>query len=305
MKRLVIYHANCPDGFTAAWAAWKKFGDEDTEYVPASYGKPPPDVSGKDVLIVDFSYPRDVLLAMAPIDPTFTTTVERLLEAGVDPKLARATADRTLPRAISLRVLDHHKTAKADLEGLSFCEFDMNRSGAGMTWDALYTEPRPWLVNYVEDRDLWRWKLTHSKEINAAIGSVPRTNFSSFENETLGVSKELMVVRGEAILAAQDQYVAEVCKNARMVTFEGFTIPCVNCSYVHMSEIVGALAEKAEAGFAIGWLQKADGRFGFSLRARKAGVDVSALAKLYGGGGHPGAAGFERDSLADLFGAPQ
>jgi hypothetical protein len=50
-QRLVIYHANCIDGFTAAWAAWRKFGD-DTEYVPASYGDAPPDVAARDVLIV-------------------------------------------------------------------------------------------------------------------------------------------------------------------------------------------------------------------------------------------------------------
>jgi len=60
-KRLVIYHANCIDGYTSAWAAWRKYGD-DAEYLPASYGDPAPDVTGRWVLVVDFSYPRDVML---------------------------------------------------------------------------------------------------------------------------------------------------------------------------------------------------------------------------------------------------
>lgn len=38
MKPLVLYHANCADGFGAAFAAWLKLGDE-AEYVACSYGK--------------------------------------------------------------------------------------------------------------------------------------------------------------------------------------------------------------------------------------------------------------------------
>ena len=99
--RLVLYHANCMDGFSAAWAVWKKFGDADTEYLPAKYGDAPPDVTDRDVVIVDFSYKRDVML--------------------------------TLNRAANqLLCLDHHKTAEADLKDLPFARFDMERSGAGM-----------------------------------------------------------------------------------------------------------------------------------------------------------------------------
>jgi hypothetical protein len=135
----VIYHHNCIDGFTAAWCAWKVYGDSAT-YIPAQYNEPAPDVTGDDVLIVDFSYARSTLLAMRE-------------------------------SAKSLRVLDHHKTAEEDLRGLDFCLFDMNRSGAGIAWDELKTGERPPLVAYVEDRDLWRFALPDSKIINAFIGS--------------------------------------------------------------------------------------------------------------------------------------
>ena len=52
---LVIYHANCTDGFGAAYAAWKLLGDR-ADYHPAKYGEAPPDVSGKNVVVLDFSY---------------------------------------------------------------------------------------------------------------------------------------------------------------------------------------------------------------------------------------------------------
>jgi hypothetical protein len=38
---LVIYHAKCPDGIAAAWAAWMVYRPLG-EYLPASYGDPPP-----------------------------------------------------------------------------------------------------------------------------------------------------------------------------------------------------------------------------------------------------------------------
>jgi len=103
-RKICIYHANCADGFTAAWVvmryanAWAG----PTEYIPCSYGQEPPCVDGADVLLVDFSYKRPVMEAMAKA-------------------------------ANSITVLDHHKTAQAELaEPIPGVEvvFDMDRSGA-------------------------------------------------------------------------------------------------------------------------------------------------------------------------------
>ena len=61
---IMIYHANCADGFGAAWAAWMRWGDE-VEYFPCAYGQEPPDVSGKHVMIGAFSFKRDVLHSLS------------------------------------------------------------------------------------------------------------------------------------------------------------------------------------------------------------------------------------------------
>lgn len=60
MKNIVIYHANCADGFGAAWCFWNKFGDT-WDYHPGVYGAEPPDVTGRSVYLVDFSYKREVV----------------------------------------------------------------------------------------------------------------------------------------------------------------------------------------------------------------------------------------------------
>jgi uncharacterized protein len=257
-KRKVLYHANCIDGFTAAWCAWKSYGDA-AEYVPVQYNEAPPDVAGADVLIVDFSYPRETLLRMHG-------------------------------EARSLRVLDHHKTAEADLAGLDFCMFDMNRSGAGLAWDELCNgRPRPLLVSYVEDRDLWRFVLPDSKPINAWIGSW------EFDMVTWDAVVSRLLGGGEAILRKDNRYVHSMAKEARFCELGRQIVPVVNAPYLNTSELVGHLAEGG-VPFAAGWFQRADGKYQYSLRSC-GDFDVSALAKTFGGGGHKNAAGFTVSEL--------
>jgi hypothetical protein len=258
-KQLVIYHANCIDGFTSAWAVWKKYGDENTEYLPASYGDKVPDVTGRWVLVVDFSYPRDVMVKMNE-------------------------------QTSGLSVFDHHKTAEAALEGLNFATFDMARSGAGLTWDILHRNARPWLIDFVEDRDLWRWKISKSKEANAWISACKRDSFADWDRLSATPLADV-ISNGEAVLAFVDRYVSEMVEQARIIDFEGARVPIVNAPYINISELVGKLAETAP--FALGWFQRADGLYAYSLRSRGPdGVDVSEIAKKYGGGGHRNSAGF-------------
>jgi oligoribonuclease NrnB/cAMP/cGMP phosphodiesterase (DHH superfamily) len=258
----IIYHADCIDGFTAAWCAWREYGDA-AEYIPARYGEPPPDVKGHEVLIVDFSYPRDTLIKL-------WESSERL------------------------RVLDHHKTAEADLAGLDFCTFDMNRSGAGLTCDVLGFG-RSHLVNYVEDRDLWRWALSRSKEVSAwlATWDFDFRGWSLLDID-LATKFDACVSEGEALLRGLEKHVKGQVKNAGTIELLGrHEIPIINCTYA-ISEVVGKLAEGAL--FAAGWFQRQDGKFVYSLRSR-GDFDVSEVAKHFGGGGHKNAAGFTVEKL--------
>lgn len=62
---ICIYHGHCDDGFGAAFAIWKAFSGRDITFFPGIYGEDPPDVTGLDIAIVDFSYKRPVLVGMA------------------------------------------------------------------------------------------------------------------------------------------------------------------------------------------------------------------------------------------------
>jgi oligoribonuclease NrnB/cAMP/cGMP phosphodiesterase (DHH superfamily) len=257
---LVIYHAACKDGFTAAWIA-HKFFDGAVELHPAFYGTPPPSVADRKVYIIDFSYKRSMM--------------EALHAAAHD-----------------LLVLDHHKTAEADLAGLPYTRFDMERSGAGMAWDYFFQGERPVLVKYVEDRDIWRNALPFPDEVSAYVGSTPMT-LKDWEELSKLDAKEL-IERGAMILRKTKAYIAAMKGNMRMVEFEGHTVPVVNAPQFDVSELGSALAEGQP--FALVWWQRHDGRFQYSLRSI-GDFDVSEIAKKHGGGGHKNAAGFEAATL--------
>ncbi|TSD89105.1 phosphohydrolase [Mycobacterium sp. KBS0706] len=270
---LCIYHGNCADGFTAAWVVWRCFGNA-VEFLPGIYGAEPPDVTGRHVVLVDFSYKRPVLARMAA-------------------------------QAASLLVLDHHKTAAADLDGFAAehsnatVVFDMNRSGARLAWEHFHGTTPPTLVRYVEDRDLWRFLLPGSREVAAFVFSYGY----SFRNwdylhaligrgepgDTMGLQQAIDA--GGAIERKHHKDIAELLAIAtRRMVIGGHSVPVANLPYTMASD-AGQVLAKGEP-FGACYFDRADARV-FSLRSTPEGVDVSEIAARYGGGGHRNAAGFQ------------
>jgi oligoribonuclease NrnB/cAMP/cGMP phosphodiesterase (DHH superfamily) len=252
---------------------WRKFHNT-ADYIPVYYGHEPPwdKLEDKDVYIVDFSYKRDETRQIGII-------------------------------ANSLTIYDHHKTHEEELRPFMtgqdrgvlgiIIAFDKDRSGAGIAWDREFpTMPRPWLINYVEDRDIWRNAMTSTKEVNAYISSLA-FDFNVWENVSGSVRLMDAAAFGMMLVAKTTQYCAEVSKNTRFVEFHGSAnVPLVNAPQVDVTELHQYQMEKYKIDFSIAWWQRADGLYQYSLRSIGA-MDVSALAKLHGGGGHHNAAGFE------------
>jgi uncharacterized protein len=270
---VVFYHAGCDDGFGAAWAAWKRFG-EAALYQPMQYGDPVP--TWAQVLpltvpfyVVDFSFPRPILQEWRTQGRSFT-------------------------------VLDHHKTAMDDLVGLEGCVFDMTQSGAVLTWKHFHLdEPVPTLLEYVQDRDLWAKQLPQTDEHSAGLRSHPR-DFHVWD-ALAGEGWPSLIEDGKAILRYQRQQVQDMCERMVWLTIGGCRVPAVNAT-VLFSEVAHQLVTDyaACAEFAAYYFDRPDGKRQWGLRANRT-FDVSEVAKRYGGGGHRGAAGFvtERAWLGD------
>ena len=275
MKPLVIYHKDCFDGITAAWIADRYFKmnpaliDWIPEFIPATYGDKPPNVKGKDVFILDFSYPYDVLV-----------------------EVARASQ--------SILVLDHHKTAQQDLQGLPYAIFDMNKSGAGMAWDWFFVgSPRPPLITVIEDRDLWRFSLPYTREAMAWIATVPH-DLKSWD-DLMGDSLEKIIERGKSIMKYIEAYGIKAREHRRVETIAGFQVPTMNIPYMNCSEHLHALMNYYDRlmltyDFVASYFLRGDNKWQFSLRSR-GDFDVSEIAKQFGGGGHRNSAGFTVDTL--------
>ena len=218
--------------------------------------------------------------------------------------------------AKSFRILDHHKTAQAALDGADYATFDMKRSGAGLAWDYLFGKdradklsyeghkvayvPRPWWVDYTEDQDLWNWALPNSHEVNAYLMVQPRTMDSwrgmlAFLNIDKEDSIKQVTKLGKGVRQYIEYYTRSVVaeKQEGVLTFEGrnYRTAVLNIPYAGVSEAGNALCKE---GYEIGlaWFERGDGITQFSLRS-EGDVDVSAIAKYYGGGGHMHAAGFQ------------
>jgi oligoribonuclease NrnB/cAMP/cGMP phosphodiesterase (DHH superfamily) len=252
------------------------FGDA-ALYLEGQYGKPlppelleHPDKPNTAVYFLDFSVPRQQLL-------------EFRQEFGL------------------VQVVDHHKTAEADLLGLDDVVFDMQESGASLTWKFFFPDlPAPELVRYVRDRDLWEWRLPDSKAVSAYIFLQERTPEAWYDMlEALENDPSLIVRAGKLLLQQTDQMVESAAKASQSGTFAGVRAQIVNTGALQ-SEVGNVLALKEGNPLAVCWSVGSTGQVSISFRSTDQGPDASEVAKRFGGGGHRNAAG-ARLSLPDFL----
>ena len=278
---LIISHGHCPDGFVAAYIAKKRYPEAEVVFLDHGLTNEQSDqlvnrVFDKDVLMLDYSL------------------------------RTRFDNDMLVKAAKSFRILDHHKSAKEVLEGAPYAIFDMTRSGAGLAWDYLFGEDnpdsiginlctgkrglaRPWYVDYIEDRDLWNWKLTESRAVNAYLGTLPLT-FEEWDKLPEAGGSASAAELGKGALAHINHYVREAVTQAQKGRLAGYDINILNVVYLNCSEVGNELAKTAD--FSVTWFERGDGMIQFSLRSI-GDKDVSRIAKRFNGGGHKNAAGFQ------------
>lgn len=271
VRRVCFFHAGCPDGFGAAWSAWRAWGD-DARYVPCGHDDE-----------IDVSRLEGALVAFVDIAPP-TESIPALAE----------TAERVI-------VLDHHLSARARFAsdpgvarafaaGEHHVEFDLSHSGAMLAWRYFHPEaPPPTLLEYVEDQDLWSWKLPRSEEVNAALGSYPR-EFGVW-NELAARPIEELVEEGEPIVRTQRREVERAVQQAHPIALGSERIEGVSASY-QRAPIGHELAKRAAYGKAWGIVYRAQADRVDATLYSIGDLDVAAIAERYGGGGHRNAAGF-------------
>lgn len=259
-KKIVIYHKNCMDGFSAAWVLWKKFGSRAT-YAPATHQTPYPNVKGKEVYMVDICYPEDIM--------------------------------RKIKKdAASVVVIDHHISQKEAVKISDEYVFDIGHSGSVLAWKYFFPKIKvPKFLLYIEETDIWKFSLPDSRQLFASLETLKFDfkNWNKLYKEFESVAgRKKHLANGKAIIDFSERIVSNTVNNAEAVRLDGHKAYAVN-SPVLVSEIGHVLATKA-GGVGIVWVKKAD-KLKVSLRSNGK-VDVSKIALKYGGGGHKAAASF-------------
>lgn len=247
----------------------------------------PAAVEGRDIYILDFSFRHDVMCALH---------------------------DTCADSGKMLVVRDHHKThfeqlglnstkLHADSSDAYDILLDPNKSGCVLAWEYFFpTIPSPTMLHYIQDRDLWAWRLPETRDFSTALRSAPFT-FDYFDQVRQDISA--LVRDGRAMNKLFDQQLADIIARPVQVDLQGCSLIglAVNCTPQFASEAGQKLAEKS-GSFGMTWVVGERGQVFVSLRSIGS-FDVSAVARHYGGGGHRNAAGFKTslDSISFSEGA--
>ena len=287
-KNIVLAHGNCTDGQAASYLMYLYFKvlKEKTEFIAVNYNEPIPDVTNKNVYIVDFSYSPEVL----------------------------ETASRV---AKSITMLDHHLTASQQWGSYrrfihkctGGCDIHItieeHESGAGLTLEWIKNKVKAYkinttifehkflnkVINSVEDRDLWLFQIPETKVIHEALQVIPRT-FEAWDNFIFDQTEseiELSLIRAGYYLEIKESLAQRYAEKHQMIDFSGYKIPVVNCPGESASRVGEILA--VDHPFALTFSVNTS-KINCSLRSNsKTGIDVSEIAKKFNGGGHRAASG--------------
>ncbi len=259
---VILYHAECNDGFGAAWAAWKKFGDE-ADYIPVYYHKSPPQgLENKEVYTLDFTYSKEIM-------------------------------EKLLKETKRLTSVDHHITQKEAIKLTYQYSYSTKNSGSVLTWKYFHSDkPVPKLLLFIEDIDIWKWEYPETERILSAL-SLYNLDFivwdkiaSDLENDE---KLKDYLSKGEVIVVFRKKVIDDLASHAQKVEFEGYKVYSANTPSWFRDGVAAILREK-HPPFSVIWRQDSD-TIHVSLRSL-GDFDVSEIAQKYGGGGHKNAAGF-------------
>jgi oligoribonuclease NrnB/cAMP/cGMP phosphodiesterase (DHH superfamily) len=282
-----IYHGGCPDGIGGAYPFWRfnrdryRLDDSDPNkfhIIPARHGQSYPKdvVANKNVVVVDFCYKKNDIISMCN-------------------------------NCKNVLILDHHATSVNELNGINLEQYtnllftlDPDRSGAQIGWDYCYPEvERPWFVEVIADRDLWKWELPYSNEIGKAFYLLGYTwdNMEMYYNqprENDEKNKQDLIEKGKLIIQKDNIEISKAISCNVLCDFDGYRVRMTSTIPTFRSEVGNKLSKMNDCDFAAIWRYDfTTDEWWISLRGSDScTIPLNEICEKYGGGGHPKASGF-------------
>ncbi|HEX9804355.1 MAG TPA: DHH family phosphoesterase, partial [Candidatus Dojkabacteria bacterium] len=251
LENVHVIHHNDLDGFCSAFIFYRMFPK--AKFYMRDYSDPVPVIKAESerdkIYIVDLSFDRKVM--------------------------------ENWNNLFHVQLLDHHKSAQEKLGDLPYCYFDMTKCGARLAWEYCFpNEPAHWLIDYVEDLDLWKWEIPQAREVIAALEKY-KFNFKVWDKLYQKTPQDL-AEEGKVIVEYNDQLVEDHMARIELINFKGYeNVPIVYCNISAISSDLGnkMIREFSDvAPFAVTW-QRRGGKNLFSLRSLDTHMDVSEVAK--------------------------
>jgi len=270
MTKSICFHHNDPDGHASGAIVKYALGDSVT-LIESNYDATPIPwdqvEAAEQVIVTDFSFPVEEM--------------KRLAEGR------------------EMVWIDHHKSAMLEFEGIADDWSgirDLSEAACVLTWKYFFpNRPVPRAVVLIGDRDIWRWAEEDTGPFNESLYNrdhdANKAEFWKplFEDDQAVLTR--MIEEGTWLRAINLRSVDHMmAARSFEIRFEGYRTLAVNTrgngdigNYGRDRdyEIVYTYVDEMRAGGLTTVV---------TLFSDK--VDVSVIAKRYGGGGHAGAAGF-------------
>jgi len=205
-------------------------------------------------------------------------------------------------RFIDIHWIDHHKSKIDEAHNLGFIaaggqSLEIGQAGCELTWQYLYPkEPIPKAVFHLGRYDVW----DHSDLDTLPFQYGMRQQDNTYPESSLwdNIFKKCQTIEGvikvgKTIIAYEKTQNAKYAKGMSYeAEFHGLRAIIMNKAYANSLSFESVYdPEKHDIMILFG---VKPGEVKYTLFCTKPDIDVSAIAKTYGGGGHKGAAGFYR-----------
>ena len=302
MERVVvIYHKGCPDGYGALSGVVYKYGVKNLFYDEEN----------------DILYNYDSSFVAIPSNhSTDFTRLKELLEKYPNDNFTLYMVDffvdkifevvKNYPNIKRVVVIDHHKTAKEIIEkGIPEevkdrfeVHLDMDHSAAVLTWKVLNGFV-PEIMEYIEDRDIWKWEIPDSLYVLTAVDAKvfnvlkPNEIVEKLLELAKNFPKEEFAKEGQSMIEFKESVVQRLVNNNAhyIVLPSGHKLLAVNSS-VFQSDIGNRLAQISPEGVACVYsISPKEDDVYVNCSVRSINGRAREVAQANGGGGHDNAAG--------------
>lgn len=273
-----VFHHDDADGRVSAYWILSKYGDK-VKLIESDYGK-----------------------KMFNLNSVDKGDIVWLLDYSIPPKTMKELLKKTNKVVVWI---DHHESAIQDYKDFPYNLKGIRKIGDGaclLTWSFVNKEPdlskAPYFLKLLSDWDVFGGKYNNTELFHfgcCAENTEPTSKLWPHLNNNPKAVKKILE-NGKIILK---YYKNDAKRLLKMAGFEaeidGHKAICLN--FKTNSKVFDSVKD----GYDVMVVFVYDGeRYQFSVFSDNDGIDVSKIAKKYGGGGHKESAGFSSENLAML-----